>query len=288
MLRRLPIWSLIPTLVLALGLSGCNAYRAFFPKKVYETTPPTLPEDLASPAVLVFSKTNGFRHEEAIPAGHALLEAIAQEKGWSIFATENGAVFEPALLERFDAVVWHNTSGDTLNEDQKAAFKSWLLAGGGFVGIHGAGGDTAYDWTWYVEELIGAQFIGHIMGPQFQDATAVVSDVDHPATRDLPRTFTHREEWYSFDASPRAKGFDVLVSVDESTYSPEAHILWMDTDLRMGADHPVVWSRCLEKGRTLFSALGHEAAAYEKPEMRSLLSGAISWAAGLEGPACEG
>ncbi|MCP3983903.1 MAG: ThuA domain-containing protein [bacterium] len=269
-----------------LALPGCNAIRTFFPSHAYESEPPELPADLGAPAILVFTKTNGFRHQEAIPAGLELLESIAQERGWSIFHTENGAAFTPEILSRFAATVWHNSSGDTLSPDQREAFKSWLLAGGGFVGLHGAGGDPAYDWAWYVEELIGAQFIGHPMGPQFQEGTLVVEDRTHAATRELPASFAHVEEWYSFDRSPRAHGFRVLARVEESSYSPELHMLWMDEDLRMGDDHPIVWSRCLEKGRTLFSALGHQGAAYQRKEMRSLLSGAIAWAAGLEGPGC--
>ncbi len=275
------------SVLLLLGLvSGCNSLRVFFPSSSHDTTPPELPAELASPSVLVFSKTNGFRHEEAIPAGLALLDRLAAERGWSLFHTENGAVFTPELLARFDVAVWHNTSGDVLSEDQRTAFKTWLTEGGGFVGLHGAGGDPSYDWAWYVEELVGAQFIGHTMGPQFQEATAIVESRDHPATRDLPESFQHVEEWYSFDRSVRDAGFEVLVRVDESTYTPELHLLWMDTDLRMGDDHPVVWSRCLGQGRTFFSALGHQEAAYQRDEMASLLGGAIDWAAGRAGPAC--
>lgn len=267
---------------------GCNAWRSFFPSHAYETEPPELPSDLVAPAILVFTKTNGFRHEEAIPAGLRLLEQIAAERGWSFFHTESGAAFTPAILSRFAVTVWHNTSGDTLNAEQKQHLRHWIEQGGGFVGLHGAGGDPSYDWAWYVEELIGAQFIGHTLGPQFQDATAVVENRTHPATRELPDSFVHHEEWYSFDRSVRDQGFDVLVRVDEASYSPELHMLWMDRDLRMGDDHPVVWSRCLGLGRTFFSALGHLEAAYQRPEMKSLLGGAISWAAGGEGPACDG
>ena len=269
-----------------LGFPGCNAIRTFFPSHAYESEPPELPADLGSPAILVFTKTNGFRHEEAIPAGLALIESVAAERGWSLFHTESGAAFTAEILDRFAVTVWHNTSGDTLSPDQREAFESWLLAGGGFVGLHGAGGDPTYDWPWYVDELLGAQFIGHPMGPQFQEGTLVVEDRSHPATRDLPARFSHIEEWYSFDRSPRGQGFRILASVDESSYSPELHLLWMEEDLRMGEDHPIVWWRCLGKGRSLFSALGHQGVAYQRPEMRSLLSGAIAWAAGLDGPGC--
>jgi type 1 glutamine amidotransferase len=264
-----------------------NAWRATHPKTAYETEPVALPADLPAPALLVFTKTNGFRHEEAIPAGVALIEAIAERRGWSVFHTESGAVHTPENLARFSAVVWHQVSGDVLDETQKAALRDWLEEGGGWVGIHGAGGDGAYVWDWYRDVLIGAQFIGHPMGPQFQDAKLVVEDRAHPATQGLPESFVHNEEWYSFDQSVRAKGYRVLASVDESTYSPRLQMLGMDRDLAMGADHPVIWSHCVGRGRAFYSALGHQAKSYQLPEMEQLLGGAIAWAARLEGEGCE-
>jgi hypothetical protein len=264
-----------------------NAWRATHPKTAYETEPVALPADLPAPALLVFTKTNGFRHEEAIPAGVALIEAIAERRGWSVFHTESGAVHTPENLARFSAVVWHQVSGDVLDEAQKQALRAWLEAGGGWVGVHGAGGDGEYAWRWYVEELIGAQFIGHPMGPQFQDGKLVVEDRGHPATAGLPESFVHNEEWYSFDQSVRAKGYRVLATVDESTYSPRLEFLGADRDLRMGADHPVIWSHCVGKGRAFYSALGHQAKSYALPEMEKLLGGAIAWAARLEGEGCD-
>jgi len=264
-----------------------NAWRATHPRMVYETEPVALPADLAAPAVLLFTKTNGFRHEEGIPAGVALIEAIAKRRGWSVFHTESGAVFTPENLARFAVVVWHQVSGDALNEEQKAALKGWIEAGGGWVGVHGAGGDGEYAWRWYVDELVGAQFIGHPMGPQFQDAKLVVEDAAHPATAELPASFVHNEEWYSFAASPRAKGYRILATVDESTYSPRLEMLGMDRDLRMGADHPVIWSHCQGRGRVFYSALGHQAKSYALPEMEHLLEGAIAWSARLAGDGCD-
>lgn len=273
--------------VSAATVSGCSPLRLLFPSNSHETVAPELPADFGRPAILLFTKTNGYRHDQAIDAGVPMFEEIAKRRGWSLFHTENSAVHRPELLGRFDAVVWHNTSGNVLSDDQRASLMQWIEGGGGFVGVHGAGGDPSYDWTWYVEELIGAQFIGHTMGPQFQDATLVVEDRSHPATRRLPASIVHNEEWYSFDRSVRDRpGWRVLASVDESTYTPRMDLLWMDSDLSMG-DHPVVWSHCLGRGRTFFSALGHQRASYARPEMRELLEGATAWAAFLEGTGCR-
>lgn len=172
--------------------------------KIYETVPPELPAEITRPAILVFSKTNGYRHEEAIPAANALLERLAKENGWGFYQTENGAAFSPAILARFDAVVFNNVSGDVFTPDQRAALKAFIEKGGGFVGVHGSGGDFSYDWRCYVEHLIGAQFIGHPMDPQFQEALVRVEDRDHPASRGVPEEWRRTDEWYSFERSPPA------------------------------------------------------------------------------------
>ena len=78
---------------------------------------PRCPPICKRPAILVFSKTNAFRHEEAIPAGKALFAKLAKDKGWGHFQTENGAAFTPEILARFDAVVFNNASGDVFTPD---------------------------------------------------------------------------------------------------------------------------------------------------------------------------
>lgn len=268
------------------GVVACSAWRAMNPGKRYDHEPPALPADLASPAILVFSKTAGFRHEEAIPAGTAALRELAAERGWGFFATEQGAVHNAEQLARFDAVVWLNVSGDVIDETQKQDFRAWLEAGGGWMGIHGSGGDSKYHWSWYVDHLVGAQFIGHPMGPQFQEARVVVEDAEHPATRHLGPDWVRTDEWYSFAASPRARGARVLLTLDESSYSPLLKFGWIERDLAMGEDHPIAWSHCIGKGRVLYSAIGHQASAYAEPAHRTFLAEAVAWSMGSDAGAC--
>ncbi len=266
-----------------------NAGRMFFDIGiVYDKVTPKLPE-LKQPAILIFSKTNGFRDDAQIKAANAALEKIAKDKGWASFTTENAAVFNAEQLAKFKAVVWNSTSGDVLTPEQRAAFKGWIEAGGGFVALHGAGGDPSYKWRWYVDNLIGAQFTGHTLSPQFQQGRLVIEDQSHPATKGLGAEWVREEEWYSFDKSPRAKGYHILVTLDEASYSPREKIPFLvDKDLRMGKDHPVVWTHCEGKGRAFYSALGHRAESYSEAKHLEMIVGAISWAAGLEGPGCAG
>jgi len=265
--------------------AGPTLYRVEIGLHRYETAPPTLPPGLGRTAFLIFSKTNGFRHE-SIVAGNAALSAIAKRRGWSVFVTENGAVFNPAQLSRFKAVIWDNASGDDLTAAQRAAFKGYLEAGGGFVGVHAAGDNSHNAWPWYVDTLIGTRFIGHTLGPQFPTAGIRVEDHTNPATRDLPQIWARSDEWYSFASDPRAKGYHILASLDERTYRPVMKFpFFASKSLRMGY-HPIVWVHCVGNGRAFYSAMGHQASAYKEPLHLRMLEGAMVWAAGLGGPTC--
>ena len=171
-------------------------------------------------------------------------------------------------------MVWNNTSGTTLTEQQQQAFSAYLEGGGGFVGIHAAGGDPWYQWKWYVQQLIGAQFVGHTMDPQFQDADVEVVDVDNPAVSHLPNPWRiPAEEWYAFDANPRDKGYKVLLALDESSYLPGA--------ATMEIEHPITWQHGIGQGRAFYTAIGHQGATYAIPEFQRLIEEGIKWAGGM-------
>jgi type 1 glutamine amidotransferase len=243
----------------------------FWPTPVMDVEPPVLPRFTREHAVLIFSKTNGYRDDAQIKAANAALKSIAQGKGWDEFTSENAAVFNPEALARFEVIVLNSTSGNIFTDSQRTAFKQWIEQGGGLVALHGAGGDPHYDWKWYVEVLIGAQFIGHTSKPkQFQQGVIRVEDREHPATRSLPVEWRREEEWYAFDRVPSGYGTRILARLDESTYeqSPEQ---------RMG-DHPIIWTRCIGRGRVFFSALGHKAETYSEPLHLQMIGGALSWA----------
>jgi hypothetical protein len=108
-----------------------GAWGIFFPSDAYETEAPEITADFGQGAtlrVLLYTKTNSFRHKEGIAAVQALFERFAQERGWAVFPTENSAVFDPALLDRFDVVVFANASGNHASDEQDRAFQGWLEA----------------------------------------------------------------------------------------------------------------------------------------------------------------
>lgn len=241
----------------------------------YDNERPRFDLSAGKPRILVFEKINGFFHAEAVPAAREALKAMAARKGWAIATTDKGGVIAPTSLRKFDVVIWNNNSGDVLTLSQRRALRQYIESGGGFVAIHGAGGDPAFFWDWYADGLLAARFKGHPMAPQFQDARVNVEARDHPIAAALPREWTMNDEWYSFSNNPRKSGATVILTLDESTYKPAGI---MNQDLRMG-DHPIAWANCIGRGRAFYSAIGHRAESYKEPNHLALLESAINWTA---------
>ena len=223
--------------------------------------PPTRP---AAYRVLVFSKTQKFRHD-SIPAGIAAIRKLGDVNGFAADATEDAAAFADANLKRYAAVVFLNTTGDVLDDAQQAAFERYIKNGGGYVGVHAAS-DTEYGWPWY-GKLVGAYFARH---PAIQPATIIRETADHPATAVLPEKWDRTDEWYTFKSNPRA-GVTVLLSLDESTYDGGG----------MG-DHPIAWCHEFDGGRAFYTGLGHTKESYAEPLFLQHLLGGIEWAARRE------
>ncbi|QHT70059.1 ThuA domain-containing protein [Rhodocytophaga rosea] len=279
MLRKIGKILLGIVLVLLLIAGGFFVFAMSLVKKlpwqkpVFETVRPPDPGTIGEKGVLVFSKTNGFRHESIEP-GIAAIQKAGQERGWKVAATENGAFFNDDYLNRFKVVVFMSTTGDILTPEQEKSFEKFVENGGGYVGVHSAC-DTEYEWQWY-DQLLGTHFRDHTLYPDHTPEAELVTEVrDHATTRHLPERWQKSEEWYNFNESIRGKeGFQVLLSVNESTYKasmPKA----------MGGDHPISWTNQPGKGRMFYTALGHTPETFtDAPSWNHILEG-IAWSGRL-------
>jgi uncharacterized protein len=222
--------------------------------------------------VLLFTKTAGWHHD-SVHAGVSAVEELGKLHDFKVFWTADAnRVMNDAELAKYQAVVFLLTTGDVLDDKQQAAFERYIRKGGGFVGVHSAS-DTEYDWPWYTK-MVGHMFHVH---PAVQTAVLQVRERNFPGMeRFAPRTlFT--EEWYEFGA-PTSNKLTYLLTVDESTYKPEAN--WPGRQGKgMGAFHPVSWYQHYEGGRAFYTALGHQAATYRDPVFMHHLYGGIYWAA---------
>ncbi len=222
--------------------------------------------------VLVFSKTMGWRHD-AIPAGVEAIRNLGKLHDFDVSWTEDaGRAFQDAELAKYQAVVFLLTTGDILDDRQQAAFERYIQSGRGFVGVHSAA-DTEAGWPWYTR-MVGHMFEIH---PAVQSAVLQVQDRNFPGMERFARRSLATEEWYEF--GPALSGqLQYLLTVDESTYNPEAH--WPPKHGKgMGAFHPVSWYQYYDHGRAFYTALGHLPATYGDGVFLHHLYGGIYWAA---------
>jgi len=288
MLRKIikvTLISLLTIIIIAAVALGLFIYKVKNGFPIYESKAPVIEQQLGEKSILLFNKTNGFRHGEAIAESKVAFAKIASDNGWSLFETDNGAVFNDEQLASFDLVIWSNVTGRVLKDNQRAAMKAFIEAGGGFMALHGAG-DGSHPWPWYREELIGANFSHHSLKPQFQEATMHKECASSfPGCDAWTDPWIRTEEWYTFLDNPRDRGFQVLWTVNEATFNPSGNLgfLVRDKNFGMGDDHPIVWYKCVGSGRSFYSALGHAGAAFKEPAYLGLLTNAIQWAAGWEG-----
>lgn len=220
------------------------------------------PSSFSKDQVLVFSKTNGFRHK-SIEKGVATFVKLGAAHNFEITHTEDSLQFNSDNLKKFKLVVFLSTTMDVLGDAQQAAFESYIQNGGSFMGVHAAA-DTEYEWPWY-GKLVGAYFLSH---PKQQTATINVIDHNHPATKHLADIWTHFDEWYNYkNINPN---LNVIMKLDESSYEGGKN----------GDNHPIAWYHEYDGGRAFYTGLGHTEASYDDLNFRQHLVGGIEYCLG--------
>src|SRR5450432_3761100 len=212
------------------------------------------------PAVLIFSKTNGYHHA-CIPVGIAAIQKLGAENGFSVDTTVDSLSFTKKNLKKYAAIIFLCPTGEVLGPDQETALKQYIEQGGGFVGIHAAA-DCEYDFPWY-GKLVGAYFKSH---PKQQEAKLEIVDKNHPSTAGMPDTWVRKDEWYNFrDLNP---DITVLIKIDETSY----------TGGENGNNHPMAWYHLFDGGRAFYTEMGHTDESYLDPVYLKHLLGGIEWA----------
>ncbi|MBL7827947.1 MAG: ThuA domain-containing protein, partial [Saprospiraceae bacterium] len=224
------------------------------------------------PRVLIFSRTNGYRHQ-SIEAGKETLVKLCYQHGIQADTTENPIYFNERNLKRYAAVVFLNTNGDVLNPAQEADFERYIQAGGGFMGVHSASA-TEYTWRWF-GSLLGAYFKDH---PAIQEVDLHPNDCRHPATEHLQcNRWTWKEELYNFrNYEP---DIQVLLSVNDTAFKGSSSPPGTDSTV-----HPLSWCHTFDGGRAFYTALGHIPEAYDDPAFQQHLLGGLRYAIGDNKP----
>ena len=221
------------------------------------------------PKVLVFSKTNGFRHE-SIEAGKIALKTMADQKGFEVHFTEEPSQFVTNNLKKYSAVIWLNTTGDVLNNEQQSEFQRYIQAGGGYVGIHAAA-DCEYDWAWY-GKLTGAYFLDHPNPDNVQKGKFYVTRKGHPLVMGMPDEFERTDEFYSYKQINTS--INVVLKIDEKSYRGGKN----------GEDHPMSWYHEFDGGRAFYTGMGHTNETFTEELFLNHLWAGLQYSMGGENP----
>ncbi|GLR17716.1 hypothetical protein GCM10007940_23310 [Portibacter lacus] len=206
--------------------------------------------------VLVFSKTEGYRHKSIEPGVEAIRK-LGKENGFIVDHSEDSDIINEDSLSQYNAVIFLSTTGDIFNDEQQYEFMRYYQAGGGFVGIHAAT-DTEYKWPWY-GELVGGYFNGH--PPGIKNADIQKKNDTHLSCAHLPDVWNRDDEYYNFkNLNPE---MTVLLNLDETTYEGGTN----------GENHPIAWTR----DNMFYTGLGHTEASFsEENFLKHILGGILS------------
>jgi type 1 glutamine amidotransferase/DNA-binding beta-propeller fold protein YncE len=222
--------------------------------------------------LLAIGASTGWQHESVTSALVAVTE-LGRESGlWeTTVRTDTQLLTKRPLeenaknLDHFDALFFFTCGDLALGAEQKRALFSFVRDDGkGFVGAHSATVASSADWV----ELIGGSFDGH---PWDQVEAAVkVEDRAFPATSHFPERFQLFEEYYQIKGFARGASH-VLMSLDTSTLDKARPGVRQE-------DVPLAWTRSYGKGRVFYSSLGHQPAAWSRPDLRRMWLEAVRWA----------
>lgn len=231
----------------------------------------------SSPAkfrVIALAEANSI-HRPFVDAARVWLEQEKAKDNFSVDYIENTEKIDDVFLSGYQLFIQLDYPPYGWKPKAVAAFTKYIEEGrGGWIGFHHAtllGEFDGYQiWPWFSQFMGGIRFTDYI--PKFATATVEVEDQSHPVMKGVGKSFIiEQEEWYTWDKSPR-RNVHVLAHVDESTYAPE-------TKIKMGGDHPVIWTNEHMKARNVYVFMGHHGELFQNPSFTTIFHNSILWTA---------
>lgn len=211
--------------------------------------------------VLVYTKNGkGFVHDN-IPSAVKAIQTLGNEKGFHVDVSDDPAVFTEENLKQYTFLLFPSTNNDVFDtNEQRVAFRRYIEAGGGFVGLHSVTG-TERNWKWF-KMMVGGSFAWHA---KFQPFTIKTIDRDHPSVQGVPNVWTKEDECYF--TKEMYPGIQVVMAHDLSTVKgDEQHQEKVKTLSQQFPDYyPAVWHQDFDGGTIWVTTLGHHKKDYEDP-----------------------
>jgi hypothetical protein len=199
--------------------------------------------------VLVFSRTEGFRHGST-PVANKAFEIMGKRTGaFEAVVSEDMKSFDPESLRQFDAVLFNNTTRLSFEDPRhRQALMDFVKGGKGVIGVHAAT-DNFYNWR-EAAEMMGGLFDGHPWGGGGTWAVKI-DDPKHPLNEAFGgKGFLIKDEIYQIAGPYGRDTHRVLLSLDMTNpRNPDGK--------RTDGDNAISWVRTFGKGRVFYCSLGH-------------------------------
>ena len=209
--------------------------------------------------VLVYTKNwKGYVHDN-IPYAVKCIQKLGEQYGFKTDVAENPTLFTEENLKQYSIIIFASTNNDVFDtDDQRLAFRHFIEAGGGFVGLHAVVG-TERNWTWF-KMMLGGTFAWH---PKFQKYRIQVIDPDHPSVLGLPKVWEKEDECYfQKEVYP---GIHTVLAHDLSSLDTLGQSKIKSNAGSFTSYYPAAWYQQFDGGTIWITALGHDKKDYEDP-----------------------
>lgn len=193
--------------------------------------------------------------------------------------TENPADLKQENLKDYNLLLLNNATnlGENIPTEIQKEIINWFDGGGAIMAMHAG---IVQNGTW--PELIKIAGCDFDSDSDYMEARFLVDPKAEgdPLLAGKKEQFTYTADWLCFNRSVTGlPGVEVLLRLDEKSYTPiRKHPSYVGKK-PMGDDHPICWRRKVGKGRYLFTGLGHDVRSIDNDFARNHLIAGIRWAA---------
>jgi uncharacterized protein len=209
--------------------------------------------------VLVYTKNGqGYVHDN-IPAAVTCIQKLGKEYGFTVDTSASASVMTEDNLKKYTVLIFASTNNDVFDTDaQRLAFRRYMEAGGGFVGIHSVTG-TERNWKWF-KMMLGGTFAWHA---KFQKYDLKVIDPTHPSMQSMPMVWTKEDECYfEKELYPGTKSILAHNITTLNISDTAERNLIIKNAGGYSEFYPAAWTHDFDGGHAWITVLGHDKKDY--------------------------
>lgn len=211
--------------------------------------------------VLVYTKNGkGYVHDN-IPDAVKCIQKLGADNGFKVDVSDDPAVYSEQNLKQYTMLIFTSTNNDVFDTDgQRLAFRRYIEAGGGFVGIHSVTG-TERNWTWF-KQMLGGTFAWHAKNQKFK---VKIIDPSHPTMKGLPLVWERiygDECYFTKELYP---GIKVTMAHDLNSLDARDSDKITQFSAPFKNLYPAVWYQRFDGGNIWITTLGHNKEYYQEP-----------------------